>query len=327
MNIIIVGAGLAGLTTAYKIQRYCLQRKLQAQIKLLEGSKHVGGVIQTEMRDDFLLEKGPDCFISEKPAALELVKELQIESELIGTQEEFRRSFILRGSKLYPVPEGLYLMAPSAILPFIKSPMVSWRGKIRMLLEPLIPPSKQSVDESLGSFVRRRLGTEALERIAQPMIAGIYSADPERLSLKATMPQFLEMERQYKSVIRALMAKRITRKNEKGTSGPRYSLFLSFKKGMFTLIDALQKSLGPEIIQTNSVVTKINKESGKWIIGLASGQNLKSNVLCIALPAPKCSPLLQNQAPEIARILEQIEYTSIAIINFGYKKKTDWSSS
>lgn len=226
----VSGAGISGLAAAYRLSR------LGVEVTLYEASDRVGGVIATERRGGYLMEGGPDCFLDKQPMR-ELCEELDLTDQLIRVRTDARRSFVVRGGRLLPIPEGLYLMAPSAFGPFLRSPIVSPFGKARMLLDLILPRRRVSGDESLASFVRRRLGREALTRLAQPLLGGIYSADPERLSLQATMPQFLEMERRYGSVIRGLLDRR------QQASGARYNLFLTFRDGMQTLVDRLASSL------------------------------------------------------------------------------------
>src|SRR5829696_6736299 len=232
-RIVIIGGGISGLAAAHRV----LELNQSAQVTILEASSRLGGTIHTEHRDGFLLERGPDSFISEKPQAIALAKRLGLESQLIQTNEEYRRSFIVRDGRLRAVPEGFQLMAPSRMWPFITSDIFSLAGKARMAADLLLPrrTTNGSTDESLASFVRRRLGKEALERMAQPMVGGIYTADPETLSLRATLPRFLDMERTHRSLILAML--RQGRKS--GTSGPRYSLFLSFDDGMEVLVNTL----------------------------------------------------------------------------------------
>src|SRR5215211_6451066 len=201
-RIVIVGGGISGLAAAHHLT----ELNPSQQIVLIEASDRVGGTIETTHRDGFLLERGPDSFISEKPQALALAKRLGLEPQLVQTNEKFRRSFIVRNGRLRPVPEGFQLLAPSRLAPFITSDIFSVAGKARMAADLLLPrKSTNGVnDESLASFVRRRLGVEALDRMAQPMVGGIYTADPETLSLRATLPRFLEMEREHGSLILAM---------------------------------------------------------------------------------------------------------------------------
>ena len=192
---IVIGGGITGLTACYRLQREASQRNIRLDVTLLEATGHVGGIIQTEHRDGFLIEHGPDAFISTKPAAKALCEELGIADQFIGTNPKVRRSFVIRKGSLHPVPEGFYMMAPGSLMPFLKTPLFSWRGKLRMALDLFIPRRERDTDEAVAHFVRRRLGTEAFTRMAQPMIGGIYTSDAENLSLKATFPRFLEMEK------------------------------------------------------------------------------------------------------------------------------------
>ncbi|HEY8411227.1 MAG TPA: protoporphyrinogen oxidase, partial [Pyrinomonadaceae bacterium] len=240
-HVVIIGGGISGLAAAHRLGEQAVR------VTLLEASPRLGGTIQTQERDGFLLERGPDSFISEKPQALALAKRLGLESRLIQTNEQFRRSFIVRNGRLRAVPEGFQLLAPSRLWPFITSDIFSVFGKARMAADLLLPRKRANgiSDESLASFVRRRLGTEALDRMAQPMVGGIYTADPETLSLRATLPRFLEMERQHRSLILAML--RQGRAQKVGTSGARYSLFLSFDQGMQVLVDALERQLKADV--------------------------------------------------------------------------------
>src|SRR5688572_25977502 len=220
-HVVIIGGGITGLAAAHRLLERSQELQDPIQVTLLESGSRLGGIVETSERDGFLLERGPDSFISEKPQALELAKRLGLASRLLETNENHRRSFIVRKGRLLPVPEGFHLLAPGRLWPFITSGIFSWPGKARMALDLLLP--RRSIngtaggntdasgdptgDESLADFVRRRLGREALERMAQPMVGGIYTADPERLSLQATLPRFLDMEREHGSVIRALRKK------------------------------------------------------------------------------------------------------------------------
>jgi len=266
-----------------------------------------------------LLERGPDSFISEKPHALALAKRLGLESQLIQTNEKLRRSFIVRNGRLRTVPEGFQLLAPSRLWPFIASDIFSLAGKARMAADLLLPrkSSNGTTDESLASFVRRRLGTEALERMAQPMVGGIYTADPETLSLRATLPRFLDMEREHRSLILAMLRQGQSQKT--GTSGARYSLFLSFDRGMQVLVDALAKQIKAEI-HLNTRVEAIKRAGPGWRITTSSGEHLEAEAVCLALPAYIAASLLADTNNTLAEKLQGIKYASTATINFAYRR-------
>src|SRR5215217_1603687 len=190
------------------------------------------------------------CIVGGGVSGLALARRVGLEARLINTNEQHRRSFVVRGGRLRPTPEGFQLLAPSRMLPFLTTDIFTWRGKARMALDLLLPRRKGANgrdDESLAAFVRRRFGREALERMAQPMVGGIYTADPEVLSLRATMPRFLEMERRDRSLILAMWkaGRRAgsDARHGRGASGARYSLFLSFDEGVQVLTDALAARL------------------------------------------------------------------------------------
>ena len=309
-HIIIIGGGISGLAAAHRLSEQ------QVRVTLLEASPRLGGTIQTEHRDGFLLERGPDSFISEKPQALELAKRLGLESRLVQTNEQFRRSFIVRDGRLRAVPEGFQLLAPSRLWPFITSDIFSVAGKARMAADLLLPRKNTNGDESLASFVRRRLGTEALERMAQPMVGGIYTADPETLSLRATLPRFLEMEREHRSLILAML--RQGRSQKIGTSGPRYSLFLSFDQGMQVLVDALAQQVKADI-RLNTRVVRLKHDGSGWTITTSKGV-INADAICVALPAYLAASLLDNVNERLADKLRQIKYASTATINFAYRR-------
>ena len=307
-HVVIIGGGISGLAAAHRLL------ELGAQVTILEASSRLGGTIQTEHRDGFLLERGPDSFISEKPQAVELAKRLGLESRLVQTNEQFRRSFIVRDGRLRPVPEGFQLLAPSRLWPFITSDIFSVAGKARMAADLLLPRkhTNGTNDESLASFVRRRLGVEALDRMAQPMVGGIYTADPETLSLRATLPRFLEMEREHRSLILAML--RQGRAQKIGTSGARYSLFLSFDRGVQVLVDALAQIKADICFNTRAVGLK--RDDSSWTI-TTNGEEIKADKVCIALPAYVAAMLLNG---DLAEKLKQIKYASTATINFAYRR-------
>src|SRR5215831_18412489 len=190
MRLVVVGGGVAGLAAAHRAVELARARGGAIDLTLLEATDRLGGTIRTERRDGFLVEAGPDSFLSEKPWALALCRRLGIEDRLVRTDDRYRSAFVAYGGRLHALPEGFQLMAPTRLAPLLTSPLFSWGGKARMALD-LVLPRGGDPDESLGSFVRRRLGREALERVAQPLVAGIYTADPDDLALAATMPRFL----------------------------------------------------------------------------------------------------------------------------------------
>jgi protoporphyrinogen/coproporphyrinogen III oxidase len=329
-RIAVIGGGISGLAAAHALVERSAESSRAPQVLLLEQGSRPGGVISTHRRDRFLLEGGPDSFISEKPEAVQLAQRIGLADHLIGTTEAHRRSFIVRDGRLRPVPEGFHLLAPSRLWPFITTGIFSWRGKARMALDLVLPRraggANGQTEESLAQFVRRRLGREALERMAQPMVGGIYTADPERLSLRATMPRFLEMERKHRSLIRAMMKRRQDESAEgapEGTSGARYSLFLSFDEGMQMLVDGIVARLPPESIRLNTMVESLvlDRETAEWKIEVsAADETIRADAVCLALPAYTAAHLLRDADAQLAAELEAIPYASTATINLAWKR-------
>ena len=203
LKLVVVGAGITGLAAAHRAVELARERSAELDLTLVDSRDRLGGIVATERAGGFLVEAGPDSFLSEKPWALALCRRLGVEHRLVRTDDRFRKVFVWRAGRLHALPDGFQLLAPTKLGPFVKSGLFSWRGKLRMAFD-LVLPRGTSDDESLGAFVRRRLGREALERVAQPLVAGIYTADPDDLSLSATMPRFGELERRERSVILGL---------------------------------------------------------------------------------------------------------------------------
>ncbi len=323
-RVAVIGGGVSGLATAYYLQKLAAENKIALEVSLFEASGRLGGAIETEEVDGFLLEKGPDAFITDKPWALSLSKELGLESELIPTNTAHRGSFISKEGKLLPVPEGFYLTAPLNAQSFLASPLISWPGKLRMMAEIFIPKKSNPEDESIASFVRRRFGREALDRVAQAMIGGIYTGDPETLSLQAAMPRFFELEQKYGSLTRGLLAEA----KNKNTSfekarGPRYSLFVSFRKGMKTLTDALANQIPPTAVKMKQKIQSISKdlEGGSWRVHLEGGHQETFDAVCVTTKASHAANFFCSTIPELSQNLSQITYESVATLNLAYRRE------
>ena len=322
MRIAIIGGGITGLSAAHRLMELSSERKTRLEVHLLEGRNKLGGVISTKRVDDFLIEEGPDSFITTKPWALDLSRRLGLEPELIPTNEHNRRTYVVKRGKLIYVPDGFLMLAPTRLLSFLKSPLFTWRGKLRTALETVLPRRSGKSDESLASFVTRRFGREVLDVVAQPLVSGIYTADPQTLSLKATFPQFLELEQKYGSVIRALI-----RENKKGKtptsgeSGARYGLFLSFKSGMETLIEKLGSGLPGKSLNLGKTVIRVEPSKNGWALMTGDGKTIDADGVIIALASNKAYKLLEGFDSRLAKELSQIRYESSVVINLGYNLK------
>lgn len=311
----IIGGGIGGLSLGWQLQ----QRG--HTVSLYDAGDHWGGVTESVQEHDCLLELGPDSIIRTKPAAVELIRQLGLEGQIQDTVPENRQALIARGKRLVAVPPGLYLMAPGRIWPFVTSPIVSMFGKMRMLMDLILPRGKQDQDESLADFVRRRLGKEALQRIAQPMVGGIYTADPEQLSLRACMPQFLEMEREHRSLIKAMMKRGKAQQNSAQSSGPRYGLFLSLEGGLQQLAHALVSHFNAGQLHLQARVTSIEKSADGWTCHYDDGSQSSSELLCLCGPAHIHAHLLTKACPALSEALAEIEYADVATINLGFPRE------
>jgi len=319
VKVAVIGGGVAGLAAAHRAVELARERRIDLELTLLEARDRVGGTIETERVDGFLVESGPDSFLSEKPWALALCRRLGIEDRLVRTDDRYRRTFVWHRRRLHPLPDGFQLLAPTRITPFLTSSLFSWQGKLRMALDLVLPRGVSGGDETLGAFVRRRLGREALERVAQPLVAGIYTADPDELSLGATMPRFLELERRERSVILALW-RASRRAPMAGTSGARWSLFVTFAGGMSELTDTLASRLPPGAVRLKQRVSTIEREGGRWRIVLADGESLDADRVVIAAESHAAARLVRYVDPQLAALLGEIEYSSAATVSLGYRR-------
>lgn len=324
-RIVVVGGGIAGLAAAYRMHERDQGERPFCEVLLLEAGPRPGGVIGTTYRDDFILEAGPDTLFTDKPWAVDLIRRLGLSDRLIGTSGIHRRTFVAQGNMLHPLPEGFALLAPTRLWPSLRSGLLTWHGKARMALDLVLPRRQLSPDESLASFVRRRLGAEALERLAQPMIGGIYSADPERLSLRATFPQLLQMEAQHRSLILGLRRKRLrasAQDQSQADSGPRYSLFATLDSGLQALVDTLVRQLPVGTIRLGCPVAGVAREAQRWTIRLQDGTDLEANGVILAVPAFQAAVLTHDLDNDLARELEAIPYASSVTINLAYQKES-----
>lgn len=318
-RIAIIGGGISGLTAAYRLTKLLPD----AHLELFEASERLGGMLQTRREGDYLIEMGADSFIDKLPAAVELCRELGLGDEIIPTNEEPRRALILHNGKLHPVPAGFVQMRPEKLGPMLRSPILSWRGKLRLLAERWIGKPAEvdspAYDESVASFATRRLGREVMERLVQPLIAGIYTADPCQLSVAATMQPAIDAEREHGSLRRAALAKL---REATGESGARYASFVTPRGGLGQLVDALHKQLTQVTIRLNTPVRSVSQsEDQHWLLATNDDRELQSfDGLVIALPAPRAAELLNSVDAELAGELRSIPYASSAVAGLIYRR-------
>ena len=314
-RIAIVGGGITGLSAAYELEQ---RRSAGADLEyvLYESSSRLGGVLRTELVDGCVVEAGPDSFITEKPWAADLCRELGIGDQLIGSNDADRKTYILvRG--LIEMPDGLMFMVPTKILPTGFSPLFSWKTKLRMMRELFHPPRAVGRDESVAAFVERHYGSEMVDRLADPLLSGVYGGEAASLSVRAVLPRFAEMERTHGSLGRAMLAAR--RKMRVGSRHAPQPLFTSLKNGMQHLAEAVAARLRPSALLTDAEVQAIQPEAGGWVVSAG----LKSDhfdAVIIALPAAAAAHVLRIASPELAAELAAIEYTSSITVGLGYDR-------
>jgi oxygen-dependent protoporphyrinogen oxidase len=313
-RVAIIGGGIAGLSAAYYLER-ARQNGAGLEWKLFENSSRLGGVIQTEHRDGFVLEAGPDSFLTAKPEAAQLCRELGIGDELIGSNDAQRKSYILLKGRLVAIPEGLEFMVPTRLWPMARTPLFSFSTKVGMLLETKLrhTGSSQQEDESVAAFVRRHFGQEVVDRVAEPLLAGVYGGDAEQLSVSAVLPRFVEMERGHGSLVRATLAAR--KQRAQGGASPQ-PLFTSLRAGMQQIVEALLRALPSSSVFTRLDVS-LERGVNAWQVSTGQGSHHFDEVL-LAVPAPATAALLTPLQPELGAMLGAIRYTSSATVLLAF---------
>lgn len=310
-RVVVVGAGITGLVAARALLRGGEERRAPVEVKVLEASPRIGGKVRTETVGGSLVEAGPDSFVTLKPEMLELVRELGLEGDLIGTGPDATVS-VLRGGRLLPLPAGLRLVSPTRLLPFLASPLMSWRGKLRLAAEPLVPKRRGGGDESLADFTRRRMGAEALDALVAPMLAGIYAGDPEKMSVASAFPQLLELERRG-GVARGLWSLRPA----PAARGKGFSTFMTLKGGLSRAVEALARALPPGAVVTDCPVSAVRRAGGRWRVESAR-EAFEADAVVVAAPAPQAASLLEGLDPELAERLREIPFSSTATVSLVY---------
>lgn len=311
---VIIGGGIAGLATAFYLQECGVTGST-----LIECSPRLGGKITSASEAGFLVEGGPDSFITQKPAALDLCRRLGLGDQLSGSNTgKQAATYVWSGGRLHPMPEGMMLMAPTMVLPFLRSSLISWPGKLRMGMEVFVPRRSSDGDESLAVFVRRRLGNELLNKIAGPLMGGIHAADPEKLSLRSTFPMFLDMEKKHGSLIRGMMKRPKRPAPAQGTKPA--SMFVTLQGGLQTLSDALTAQLPESSILTGCCVLTVHPRNNQYEVVLGSGSSILADNVVFATPAYVTADLVQQIDPLLASRLRGIRYVSTATVSLGFKR-------
>jgi len=309
----IIGGGISGLTAAFTLEEH--RRAGALEYTLYESSPKLGGVLRTEHVDGCIVEAGPDSFISEKPWAADLCRTLGLGDQLIGSNDADRITYILVRGRLIPMPDGLMFMVPTKILPTGFSPLFSWTTKLRMAQELFHPPRAADADESVASLVERHYGAEMVDRLADPLLSGVYGGEAANLSVRSVLPRFAEMERTHGSLGRAMLAAR--KKMPRPANQPPAPLFTSLKNGMQQLVETIVPRLNQASLLTNAPVESIQPRTGGWSVS-AGLKSEHFNAVILALPALAAAKLLSNCSPELSSELGAIGYSSSITVGLGY---------
>jgi oxygen-dependent protoporphyrinogen oxidase len=310
-RVLVIGGGIAGLTAAYTLS------ELGRDVTLVEAEPRFGGKLWTEHVDDLLIDAGPDSFLSSKPAALQLIDKLGLSERVVNTRPDGGGTFILHAGRLHPLPEGITLLVPADIRNIARTSLLSPLGKLRMMLDYVIPARRDTGDESVGAFVRRRVGREAFERLAEPLLSGIYAGDADHLSVLATFPRFREIEQRHGGLIRVALAQR----RQRATAPPiaHNTPFVSLANGLGELVEALVAALAHHDLRAGIRVESLESAAGSYTAHLSDGSHVRANVVLLAVPAFAAANLLLAMAPALASELRQIPYVSTATVSLAYR--------
>jgi oxygen-dependent protoporphyrinogen oxidase len=320
-RVVIVGGGITGLATAHALEK----GREPCEVHLVEAAPRLGGNLVTVSYSGFTIDGGPDSWVASKPHATRLAKELGLGDELIGTRPDTRKVYIVWKKKLHAMPEGLILGIPTEWKPFAETELFGLDTKLRALLEPFIPRKvfAGDDDESIASFVTRRLGADICDRIAGPLLGGIFAGDPESLSVRACIPQLVEAEAKYGSLVRAMRALRGARKE---AAGGEYeaSAFLSLKRGIGDLVTYTAHRLKDAEISTDRPATRVSRlgdddSRGRWAVETPSG-TLYADHVALAIPAHASAGLVRGFDPMLAGMLGSVGYVSTATVFLAYRK-------
>lgn len=308
MDVAVVGGGIAGLAAAYELHRR------GASVVVLEAAARWGGVVRSERTEGFLLEGGPDALLAQKPDAERLCRELGLADRIIATNPARRSVFVLHRRRLFRMPDGMVLGVPTRLWPLATTRLFTWRGKLRMAVDLVRPARRGDADESIASFFARRLGKEALDRLGAAFLAGIHAGDAERLSVQATFPRLVEMERRQRGLIRGLWR---ARAGGAAAAPP----FQSLRGGLSELVDALVASLPAAATRLGARVRAVRREAGGFAIEVEGADTVPAAGVLLALPAPAAAPLLAPHDAEAAALLAGVPFVSTAVVCLGYRRE------
>lgn len=315
--IAIIGGGISGLAAAYAVEQ---QQRAGADVSyvLFESAPRLGGVLVTEQAEGCIIEAGPDSFLTEKPWATDLCRQIGLGDQLIGSNDAQRKTYILVNGRLVPMPDGLMFMVPTKILPTVLSPLFSVRTKLRMAGEWFHPPHKAEHDETVAAMVERHYGAEMVDRLADPLLSGVYGGEASQLSVRAVLPRFAEMEARHGSLGRAMLASR--RKMAQATKSAARPLFTSLRDGMQQMVDALLASLPQQKLRTSAIVESLARNHRGWRVHTHAGAE-NFDAVIVATPTQAAAAMLANTSLKLSHELGGICYSSSVTVTLGYDKQ------
>ena len=310
IQVAVLGGGVAGLAAGLALQ------DAGVPFQLCEAGRRWGGVIRTDQERGFLLEAGPDSLLAAKPEAAALCRRLNLESRMVPTNPTCRRTYFLEGGRLHPLPDGMFLAVPTKIGPFLKSALFSWRGKLRMGLDVLRRPRPSTEDESISVFLGRHFGREAVEKLGEPWLAGIHAGDPDHLSIQATFPRFVELERRHGSLILGMW------RAGRGQTGSRPSgaPFFSLLGGLEELTRAIVEAIPAGSRRLGTAARSLERTNGAYRVALEGGASLEAKSVILAMPASRSAEVLESSEPRTASTLRELRFASSATVFLGYPR-------
>lgn len=305
--IAVIGGGISGLSTAYYLARQGLS------CTLIDRQPRLGGVIETAQWENCVLEGGPDSFLSAKPEALQLIREIGMEEEVIASNDHQRVTYIWKNQRMIPLPEGLMMMIPTKITPVALSPLLSWQTKIRMGLDYVLAERGPRPERSVGAFIREHYGQETVDYLAEPLLSGVYGGNPEALSVNAVLGRFVDLESRYGSLTKGVLESR-----KKAPPQGESALFRTVRRGLGHVVETLAAKVGDYMRVVHGAAESLERDEDRWRIRVG-GDWIKASKVVLAVPAYAASTLLRPHDAELGRLLETIDYSSSMTIALVYK--------
>ncbi|MGZ4134367.1 MAG: protoporphyrinogen oxidase [Tumebacillaceae bacterium] len=331
-TVVVIGGGITGLSTAYYLEKKAREQGEAVRIVLVEAEDKLGGKVQTERVDGFVIERGPDSFLARKPAAVNLCRELGIDDELVGTNPQAKKTYILHQNKLHRIPQGLNIGVPTQFSPFVKTKLLSLGGKIRAGLDLLMKPETHTEDRSIGQLLEKHLGKEVVDNMAEPLLAGIYAGDLRKLSVRATFPQMEHFEQKYGSLVRGMLTQAAQAKaqarqaqsklGEPGSAKARplpNSVFLTFRGGLVRMIDGIAAALQSTDVRLSTKVVSVTPGESGYELLLGDGELLRADSVVMTTPNYDAAQVLPAELRSQAYLLN-VPYASVATVVLAYQK-------